>query len=146
MNFNNILFFLKHFSVKKQIIKNRKTKWRSILKITSKKTINFEDFLKIDMRVGTILEVSLNQKARKPAYVLKIDFGLEIGIKQSSAQITNYSEEELINKKIIAVCNFEKKNIAGIESEVLILGSINKMNEVLLLSASNDAKNGDYVA
>jgi len=112
----------------------------------TKKTINFEDFLKIDMRVGTILEVSLNQKARKPAYVLKIDFGLEIGIKQSSAQITNYSEEELINKKIIAVCNFEKKNIAGIESEVLILGSINKMNEVLLLSASNDAKNGDYVA
>ena len=111
-----------------------------------KKTINFEDFLKIDMRVGTILEVTLNQKARKPAYVLKIDFGLEIGIKQSSAQITNYSEEELINKKIIAVCNFEKKNIAGIESEVLILGSINKMNEVLLLSASNDAKNGDYVA
>ena len=84
----------------------------------TKKTINFEDFLKIDMRVGTILEVSLNQKARKPAYVLKIDFGLEIGIKQSSAQITNYSEEELINKKIIAVCNFEKKNIAGIESEV----------------------------
>lgn len=112
----------------------------------TKKIINFEDFLKIDMRVGTILEVSLNQKARKPAYVLKIDFGLEIGIKQSSAQITNYSEEELINKKIIAVCNFEKKNIAGIESEVLILGSINKMNEVLLLSASNDAKNGDYVA
>ena len=112
----------------------------------TKKITNFEDFLKIDMRVGTILEVSLNQKARKPAYVLKIDFGLEIGIKQSSAQITNYSEEELINKKIIAVCNFEKKNIAGIESEVLILGSINKMNEVLLLSASNDAKNGDYVA
>lgn len=112
----------------------------------TKKIINFEDFLKIDMRVGTILEVSLNQKARKPAYVLKIDFGLEIGIKQSSAQITNYSEEELVNKKIIAVCNFEKKNIAGIESEVLILGSINKMNEVLLLSASNDAKNGDYVA
>jgi tRNA-binding protein len=112
----------------------------------TKKTINFEDFLKIDMRVGTILEVSLNQKARKPAYVLKIDFGLEIGIKQSSAQITNYSEEELINKKIIAVCNFEKKNIAGIESEVLILGSINKMNEVLLISASSNAKNGDHVA
>ena len=70
----------------------------------TKSIIKFDDFLKIDMRVGTILEVSINQKARKPAYVLKIDFGSEIGIKQSSAQITNYSEKELINKKIIAVC------------------------------------------
>ena len=112
----------------------------------TKKIITFDDFLKIDMRVGTILEVSINQKARKPAYVLKIDFGLEIGIKQSSAQITNYSEKELINKKIIAVCNFEKKNIAGVVSEVLILGSIDKANEVKLISARSDAKNGDHVA
>ena len=112
----------------------------------TKKIITFDDFLKIDMRVGTILEVSINQKARKPAYVLKIDFGLEIGIKQSSAQITNYSVEELINKKIIAVCNFEKKNIAGVISEVLILGSIDKTNEVKLISARNDSENGDHVA
>lgn len=112
----------------------------------TKKIITFDDFLKIDMRVGTILEVSINQKARKPAYVLKIDFGLEIGIKQSSAQITNYSVEELINKKIIAVCNFEKKNIAGVISEVLILGTIDKTNEVKLISARNDAENGDHVA
>ena len=110
-----------------------------------KEIINFDDFLKIDMRVGTILEASVNKKAKKPAYVLKIDFGSEIGIKQSSAQITNYSEVELINKKIIAVCNFEKKNIAGIVSEVLVLGSLNKMNEVKLISARNDAKNGDHV-
>ena len=111
-----------------------------------KEIINFEDFLKIDMRVGTILEVSINNKARKPAYILKIDFGPEIGIKQSSAQITNYSEAELINKKIVAVCNFEKKNIAGIESEVLILGSVDKINVVHLISASDDAKNGDHIA
>ena len=112
----------------------------------TKSIIKFDDFLKIDMRVGTILEVSINQKARKPAYVLKIDFGSEIGIKQSSAQITNYTEKELINKKIIAVCNFEKKNIAGVISEVLILGSIDKANEVKLISERSDAKNGDHVA
>ena len=112
----------------------------------TKEIINFEDFLKIDMRVGTILEVSINKKARKPAYVLKIDFGSDIGIKQSSAQITNYSEAELINKKIVAICNFEKKNIAGVVSEVLILGSIDKMNVVKILFAHDDAKNGDHVA
>ncbi len=112
----------------------------------TKEIINFEDFLKIDIRVGTILEASINKKARKPAYVLKIDFGSEIGIKHSSAQVTNYSEVELINKKIVAICNFEKKNIAGIVSEVLILGSIDEMNLVHLISASDDAKNGDYIA
>ena len=111
-----------------------------------KEIINFEDFLKIDMRVGTILEVSINKKARKPAYVLKIDFGSEIGIKQSSAQVKNYSVVELINKKIVAVCNFETKNIAGIVSEVLILGSIDEMNLVHLISASDNAKNGDHIA
>ena len=111
----------------------------------TKEIINFVDFLKIDMRVGTILEASINKRARKPAYILKIDFGSDIGMKQSSAQITNYSEAELINKKIVAVCNFEKKNIAGIESEVLVLGSIDKMNEVHLLSASDNAQNGDHI-
>ena len=111
-----------------------------------KTNIKLEDFLKIDMRVGTILEVTINQKARKPSYVLKIDFGEEIGVKLSSAQITNYSQNDLINKKIIAVCNFERKNIAGIESEVLILGSIDKKNQVKIISAEDSAQNGDYVA
>ena len=111
-----------------------------------KNNIKFEDFLKIDMRVGTILEVTINQKARKPSYVLKIDFGEEIGVKQSSAQITNYSQNDLINKKIVAVCNFERKNIAGVESEVLILGSIDKKNQVKIISAEDSAQNGDYVA
>ena len=108
--------------------------------------IQFDDFLKIDLRVGTILEVSLNEKARKPAYVLKLDFGPKLGIKQSSAQITNYSEKELINKKIIAVCNFEKKNIAGIESEVLVLGSLDNSNQVKLISVENGSQNGDHIA
>ena len=91
-----------------------------------KDVVKYEDFEKIEILIGTILEVKINEKARKPAYVLKIDFGEKIGIKQSSAQITNYSFEELLQKQIIAVCNFEKKNIAGIESEVLILGAINE--------------------
>ena len=112
----------------------------------TKEIIDFDDFLKIDIRVGTILEVSINKKARKPAYILKIDFGSDIGIKQSSAQVTNYSEGELINKKIVAICNFEKKNIAGIVSEVLILGSIDEMNLVHLISVSDNAKNGDHIA
>ena len=111
-----------------------------------KDNVKLEDFLKIDMRVGTILEVTINQKARKPSYVLKIDFGEEIGVKLSSAQITNYSQNDLINKKIIAVCNFERKNIAGVESEVLILGSIDKKNQVKIISAEDSAQNGDYVA
>ena len=111
-----------------------------------KDNIKLVDFLKIDMRVGTILEVTINQKARKPSYVLKIDFGEEIGVKLSSAQITNYSQNDLINKKIVAVCNFERKNIAGVESEVLILGSIDKKNQVKIISAEDSAQNGDYVA
>ena len=77
--------------------------------------------------------------------MLKIDFGEKVGIKQSSAQITNYSIEELVQKQIIAVCNFEKKNIAGIESEVLILGAINKNKEVILLHPQQKVDNGSNV-
>ena len=77
--------------------------------------------------------------------MLKIDFGEKVGIKQSSAQITNYSIEELLQKQIIAVCNFGKKNIAGIESEVLILGAINKNKEVILLHPQQKVDNGSNV-
>ena len=77
--------------------------------------------------------------------MLKIDFGEKVGIKQSSAQITNYSIEELLQKQIIAVCNFEKKNIAGIESEVLILGAINEKKEVILLHPQQKVDNGSNV-
>ena len=110
-----------------------------------KDIVKYEDFEKIEILVGTILEVKINEKARKPAYVLKIDFGEKVGIKHSSAQITNYSIEELLQKQIIAVCNFEKKNIAGIDSEVLILGAINENKEVILLHPQQKVDNGSNV-
>ena len=112
----------------------------------SRDKIEYSDFEKIKMVTGTITEAKINSKAQKPAYVLKIDFGHEIGIKTSSAQITNYSIEELINKQIVAVINFEKKNIAGIESEVLILGAVDNDNNILLLSADKNIINGLTVA
>ena len=104
--------------------------------------ISYSDFEKIKMATGTIISVKINLKARKPAYILEIDFGSEIGVKTSSAQITNYSVEELTNKQIIAVINFEKKNIAGIESEVLVLGAVNKNITITLLSADQNLENG----
>jgi len=110
-----------------------------------KDIVKYEDFEKIEILAGTILDVKINEKAKKPAYVLKIDFGENVGIKQSSAQITNYSIEELLQKQIIAVCNFENKNIAGIESEVLILGAINKNKEVILLHPQQKVDNGSNV-
>ena len=104
--------------------------------------ISYSDFEKIKMATGTIINVKINPKARKPAYILEIDFGSEIGVKTSSAQITNYSVEELTNKQIIAVINFEKKHIAGIESEVLVLGAVNKDNTITLISADQNLENG----
>ena len=112
----------------------------------NKPIITYNDFEKVEILTGTILEVTENPKARKPAYILKIDFGEKVGIKFSSAQITNYSIEELIDKQIVAVCNFEKKNIAGIESEVLVLGSIDQDNQVILLQPDIVVKNGLPVA
>ena len=112
----------------------------------NKPIIEYNDFEKIEILTGTIVEVTENVKARKPAYVLKINFGEKVGIKFSSAQITNYSMEELINKQVVAICNFEKKNIAGIESEVLVLGSIDEDNKVILLQPDMVVKNGLPVA
>ena len=109
--------------------------------------ITYEDFKKVKIKLGTILEVKKNEKARKPSYDLKVDFGPETGIKQSSAQITNYyKEEELVGKQVIGVCNFPTKNIAGIVSEVLILGAIEKDGKVVLLHPSQKAENGLEIA
>ena len=92
-----------------------------------------DEFQKIDIRVGTILEAIINQKARKPAYRLKIDFGKEIGIKTSSAQITErYQPEDLIGMQIIGVVNFPSRRIADVTSEVLVLGTDSKQGIVLL--------------
>ena len=110
----------------------------------NKPIVEYNDFEKLEILTGTILEATENVKARKPAYILKIDFGEKVGIKFSSAQITNYSTEELIDRQVVAVCNFEKKNIAGIESEVLVLGSIDE-NKVILLQPDIKVKNGSPV-
>ena len=83
-----------------------------------KEQISYDQFDKIDLRIGTIISVKKNEKARKPSLVVKVDFGKEIGIKQSSAQITHYyNEENLMNKQVIGVCNFAEKNIAGVVSQ-----------------------------
>ena len=104
--------------------------------------INWDDFEKIDMRVGTIISVSDFPGARKPAYQLSIDFG-EKGIKTSSAQITNrYTKAELAGKQVIAVINFPPKQIGNFFSECLVLGVYNENNEVILLQPGMEVKNG----
>lgn len=110
-----------------------------------KKEITFEDFSRIDIRVGTIIEVCDFKKARKPAYQLKIDFG-DLGIKKSSAQIINlYSKEDLINKQVTAVLNFKPRQIANFLSEVLVLGIHDTSNNVVLLQTSKRGKNGQQI-
>lgn len=105
--------------------------------------ITFEDFAKIDIRVGTVLEAELNKKAKKPAYKLKIDFGDEIGIKKTSAQITDYyTPDELIGKQLLAVVNFPPKQIADFISEVLILGTYST-GGVILITPDKKVQNGD---
>ena len=109
--------------------------------------ITYDDFIKVKIKIGTILEVKKNEKARKPSLVIKVDFGPEIGIKQSSAQITHYYDSEnLVGKQVIGVCNFPKKNIAGIVSEVLILGAIEKDGKVVLVHPSQKVENGLEIA
>ena len=112
-----------------------------------KQEITFEDYSKVEIRVGTVLKVSKNEKARKPSLVVEVDFVKEIGIKKSSAQITHYyNEENLVGKQVIGVCNFPKKNIAGVVSEVLILGAIEKDGKVVLVHPSQKVENGLEVA
>ena len=112
-----------------------------------KEQITFDDFDKVDIRVGTVISVKKNEKARKPSLVVEVDFGTEIGIKKSSAQITHYyNEENLVVKQVIAVCNFHHKNIAGLFSEVLILGAIEKDGKVVLVHPSQKVQNGLDIA
>ena len=111
-----------------------------------KNEISFEDFSKVDLRIGTIIEVKDFPKANNPSYQLVIDFG-DLGTKNSSAQITHlYKKEDLLNKQIIAVVNFKKKQIANFFSECLVLGIPNKDNKVVLLQASKTARNGEQVS
>ena len=112
-----------------------------------KEQITYDIFDKVDIRIGTVISVKKNEKARKPSLVLEIDFGDELGIKQTSAQITHYYDEEnLKGKQVVGVCNFPEKNIAGIVSQVLILGSIDKEGKVILVHPSQKSENGLPVA
>ena len=106
-------------------------------------TITFDDFMKVDIRIGTIVEVSDFPEARKPAYKLKIDFGDEIGVKKSSAQITvHYSPEDLAGRKVAAVVNFPPRQIGPFMSEVLTLGCSDNNGDIVLVGIDQDAPNG----
>ena len=112
-----------------------------------KEQITYDIFDKVDIRIGTVISVKKNEKARKPSLVVEVDFGKDIGIKQSSAQITHYyNEENLMNKQVIGVCNFAEKNIAGLVSQVLILGAIDSDGKVVLLHPSQKTENGLTIA
>lgn len=109
--------------------------------------ISWNDFEKVEMRVGTIVEVNDFPKARKPAYQLVIDFGTDIGLKKSSAQITRrYTREELLNRQVVAVVNFPKKQIANFMSECLVVGAVGDEGDVVLLAPDFKVENGQRIA
>lgn len=104
---------------------------------------SIEEFMSLDIRVGTIVDAKVFEKAKKPAYQLKVDFGEEIGTKQSSAQITQvYQPEDLIGKQVLAVINFPPRQIADFMSEVLVLGTYSDQG-VVLITPDQTVKNGD---
>ena len=107
------------------------------------KMATFDDFLKLDIRVGTIVEAKVFEKARRPAYQLKVDLGGDFGVKKSSAQITNhYQPEELIGKQVLAVVNFPPRQIADFMSEILVLGTYSE-GGVVLITPDKQVQNGD---
>jgi tRNA-binding protein len=105
-------------------------------------TIDFDQFLAVDMRVGRIVEVEDFPEARKPAWKLRIDFGSEIGVKRSSAQITNYAREELEGRLVVAVVNFPPRQIGPVRSEVLTLGASDAEGRIILLAPDTDVPLG----
>jgi len=105
--------------------------------------LTWNEFERTDMRVGTITEVNYFPEARKPAYQLTIDFGNEIGLRKSSAQITKrYQKEDLLNRQIVAVVNFPKKQIGKFMSECLVLGAVGEEGDVILLAPDFKIENG----
>ena len=108
-----------------------------------KSFISYSEFARVEIRVGTILSAELNKKLKNPSIVLKIDFGVNIGVKKSSAQLTkNYSAEQLINKQVAAVINFPDKQIGNLISEVLVLGFPDTNGEPILISPDLKVRNG----
>jgi len=107
--------------------------------------ITFDDFLKVDMRVGRIVEVEEFPEARKPAWKLRVDFGDDVGVKRSSAQITNYDREELLDRLVVAVVNFPPRQVGPVRSEVLVLGAM-RGETVILLEPREGAAPGDRIA
>jgi len=107
-------------------------------------TIEWNDFAKVDMRVGKIINVDTFPEARKPAYILTIDFG-ELGVRKTSAQITNYAQEELLDREIVAVVNFPAKQIGPIMSEVLVLGGVENDGTVRLLKPDPNCELGSRI-
>lgn len=107
------------------------------------RSLTWSEFEKVDMRVGTILKVDDFPEARKPAYQLTIDFGVAIGIRKSSAQITKrYTKEDLVGRQIVAVINFPKKQIGPFSSECLVLGAVGELSDVVLLAPDFKIENG----
>jgi tRNA-binding protein len=108
-------------------------------------TISFDDFLAVDMRVGRVLEVADFPEARKPAWKLTIDFGDEIGVKRSSAQITNYARGDLEGRLVVAVVNFPPRQIGPVMSEVLCLGASDEEGRIILLAPDVDVPLGSRI-
>ena len=105
-------------------------------------TIEYSDFERVDIRLGTITEVEDFPRARKPSYRLTIDFGPEVGVRRSSAQVTSYSKDELTGMQVVAVVNFEPRNIAGFMSEVLVLGVEDADGQIVVLTPTREARVG----
>jgi tRNA-binding protein len=108
--------------------------------------IEYDDFAKVDMRVGRIVAVEDFPEARRPAWKLRIDFGPELGVKRSSAQVTNYTREQLEGRLVVAVVNFPPRQIGPVRSEVLVLGAVADDHPVLLLEPDAGSQPGDRVA
>ncbi len=107
--------------------------------------LGWDEFLRVDMRVGRVVEVEDFPEARQPAWKLRVDFGEEIGVRRSSAQITNYAREELVGRLVVGVVNFPPKQIGPVRSECLVLGTYTSDGAVLLLAPSAQAALGERV-
>lgn len=113
--------------------------------MTVKSEASFDDFSKLDIRIGQVTEVLPFPRARNPSYKVAVDFGGEIGIRWSSAQITRYRPDELVGRRVVCIINFAPRNIAGFQSEILIMGAKNAAGEVVVLTTESETGLGEAV-